>query len=47
MNVMVEWKTLLLRIREVRNSNLGPEIACPEVLRGFPESLQISAGIMF
>jgi hypothetical protein len=25
-NVMVEWSTLLLRIREVPGSNLGPDI---------------------
>jgi hypothetical protein len=29
-NVMVEWLTFLLRIREVLGSNLGPETGYPE-----------------
>jgi hypothetical protein len=29
-NVMVEWLVLPLRIREVADSNLGPETGCPE-----------------
>jgi hypothetical protein len=29
-NVVVEWLTLLLRIREVQGSNLGPETVYPE-----------------
>jgi hypothetical protein len=29
-NVVVEWLTLLLRIREVPGSNLSPETAYPE-----------------
>jgi hypothetical protein len=28
-NVVVEWLTLLLRIREVASSNLGPETGYP------------------
>jgi hypothetical protein len=29
-NVMVEWLALLLRIREVPGSNLGPETGYPD-----------------
>jgi hypothetical protein len=29
-NVVVEWLTLLLRIREVPVSNLDPETGCPD-----------------
>jgi hypothetical protein len=29
-NVMVEWLTLLFRIREVPGSNLGPETGYPD-----------------
>jgi hypothetical protein len=28
-NVVFEWLTLLLHIREVLDSNLGPETGCP------------------
>jgi hypothetical protein len=29
-NVIVEWLTILLRIREVSGSNLGPETSYPD-----------------
>jgi hypothetical protein len=29
-HVAVEWLALLLRIRKVPGSNLGPEIGCPD-----------------
>jgi hypothetical protein len=34
-NVEVEWLTLLLRIREVRGSNLGPDSGYPEFIVPF------------
>jgi hypothetical protein len=44
---MVEWLALLLHIREVPGSNLGPELAVmTEFFRGFPQSLQTNAEIM-
>jgi hypothetical protein len=30
LNVVVEWLALLLPIREVPGSNLGPETGCPD-----------------
>jgi hypothetical protein len=44
MNVMVEWLTLLLRIREVHDSNLRPETAI--LTEGFPHSLKANAGMV-
>jgi hypothetical protein len=29
-NVVVEWVTLLLRVREVQHSNVGPETGYPD-----------------
>jgi hypothetical protein len=29
-NVVVEWLTLLIRIQEIRGSNLGPKASCPD-----------------
>jgi hypothetical protein len=43
-NVVVEWLTLLFRIREVPGWNLGPETDYPEAFRRFPQSLQANAG---
>jgi hypothetical protein len=43
-NVVVEWLTLLLRIREVPGSNIGP-VTLIETFRGFPE-FQANAGIV-
>jgi hypothetical protein len=40
------WLTLLIRVWEVPGSNLGPETCYPEVIRGFPLSLQANAGVM-
>lgn len=41
-NVVVEWLTLLLRIREVPGSNIRPaDWGC-----GFPQSLQVDIGIV-
>jgi hypothetical protein len=37
-NVVVEWLTLLFRVREVTGSNL--------VFSGFPQSVQANAGIV-
>jgi hypothetical protein len=45
-NVVVEWLTFLLRIREVPGSNLGPEAGYLD--RGFcglSQSLQANSGI--
>jgi hypothetical protein len=44
-NVVVEWLTILLRIREVPGSNFGTKIGYSEFLCGFPQSLQATAGI--
>jgi hypothetical protein len=43
---MVEWLTLLLRIREVLGSNLDSETGYSEILRDFPQYLQINARIV-
>jgi hypothetical protein len=40
-NVVVEWITLLFRIREVPCSNLGPETGYPERFRGFPQPYRL------
>jgi hypothetical protein len=39
MNATAVWLALLLRIRVVLGSNLGPETDHYEVLRGIPQSL--------
>jgi hypothetical protein len=39
-NIVVEWPTLLLRIREIPDSNLVPETGYSDCFRGFPQSLQ-------
>jgi hypothetical protein len=44
-NVVVEWLTLLLHIREVSVSIFGPGDRLP-IFRGFPQSLQANAGIV-
>jgi hypothetical protein len=36
----------MLHIREIRDSNLGPETGYPEYFRGFPQSRQTNAGIV-
>jgi hypothetical protein len=38
--------TLLLRIRELQGSNLGPEPGYPKVFRGLPQSFQANAGVV-
>jgi hypothetical protein len=43
--VVIEWLILLLRIREVPGSNLGPEAEFSEVFRGFSRSLRANCGI--
>jgi hypothetical protein len=46
-NIMIKWSTVLLPIREVPGSNLGPETGYHD--RGFswfPQSLQANAGIV-
>jgi hypothetical protein len=44
-NFVVEFLTLLvLRIREVSDSDLGPEIDYPEVSSGFSQFLQANSG---
>jgi hypothetical protein len=45
-NVVVKGLTLVLRIREILGSNLGPETDYPEVFRDVPQSLQKNAGIV-
>jgi hypothetical protein len=42
LNVVVEWLTLLLHIREV----LGSDVILTEVYHGFTQSLQANAGIV-
>jgi len=42
---VIEWLILLLRIREVPGSNLGPEAEFSEVFRGFSRSLRANCGI--
>jgi hypothetical protein len=47
LNIMVEWLTLLLRILELPDSNLGPETSHPD--GGFSwlsQSLQANSGIV-
>jgi hypothetical protein len=44
---MVKWLKLLLRIREVPGSNLGPKTGYPDWrFSRFPQSLQANAGIV-
>jgi hypothetical protein len=44
-NVLVEWLTLLLCIREVLGSSLGPETGYPaRGFNGFPQSFHSKAG---
>jgi hypothetical protein len=44
---MTEWLTLLLRIREVSGSNLGPKTDYLDwYFRGFPQSLQSDSGVV-
>jgi hypothetical protein len=46
-NVVVEWLTLLLRIREVPGSNLDLETGYPHCdFRGFPQFLQANVRIV-
>jgi hypothetical protein len=47
LSVVLEWLTLLLRIREVPGSNISPETGYPYwFFRGCPQSLQANAGIV-
>jgi hypothetical protein len=46
-NVVVEWLTLLLRIRKVPSSNLGTETGYLDYsFRRFPQSIQGNDGIV-
>jgi hypothetical protein len=46
-NVVVEWLTLLHRIREFPGSNLRVQIGyLIEFVRGFSQSLQANAGVV-
>jgi hypothetical protein len=46
-NVVAEWVTLLLRIREVPGSSLRSITGYPtEVFRDFPQCLQVNAGVV-
>jgi hypothetical protein len=42
-NVVVEWLTILLRIREVPGSNLGPGTGYPEAFHGLLQHFQANA----
>jgi hypothetical protein len=44
-NARVEWSAFLLCIREVPDSNIGPEAILAEILRGFRLSLQENFGV--
>jgi hypothetical protein len=45
-NVVVEWLPLLLRIREVPDTSLGPKTGYPDWrFRGFPQSYHANDGI--
>jgi hypothetical protein len=44
-NVVVHRLTLLRHIREVQDSNVGPETAYPEVFRGISQSLHMNVCI--
>jgi hypothetical protein len=44
LNVVVEWLTLLLRIRGFPVSNFGPETGYPD--RGLPRPLQVNGEII-
>jgi hypothetical protein len=46
-NVVVEWLTLLLRIRDIQSSNLSPKTGLPNKdFRGSSQSLQENSGIV-
>lgn len=38
-NVAVEWPALLFRIKELKDSNLSPDIGYPDILCGFIQYL--------
>jgi hypothetical protein len=45
-NTVVKWLTPLLRIRKVRNSNLGPETGYPQNFSSIHQSIQASSLIV-
>jgi hypothetical protein len=45
-NVVVEWLTFLLRIKEIPGSNLGSETGNPDSFFRLPQSLQANFGII-
>jgi hypothetical protein len=45
-NVVVECLTLLLRIQETPDSNLGPETGYTTCFRGFTQSFQVNAMVV-
>jgi hypothetical protein len=45
-NVVVDWLTLQLRIRDVPVSNINPGILYREAFRGSLQSLQKNAGLV-
>jgi hypothetical protein len=45
-NAVVDWLTLLFRIREAVGSNLGPETGYPEFFRDLCQFLQANARIV-
>jgi hypothetical protein len=45
LNVMVEWLTFLLRIREIKSLNLGTHIAYSEIFQDFHESFQADSRV--
>jgi hypothetical protein len=45
--VVVEWLALLILIREIRGSNLGPYTGYTEISRYSSQSLQANARLLF
>jgi hypothetical protein len=45
-NVVADWLTILLSIREVPGTNLGPEIGYPEVFCDLTQSFQENVRIV-
>lgn len=45
-SIVFDFLTILLLIREIRGSNLGPDTGCPDRFCDFLQSLQENIGIV-